>query len=194
MTQAFPLQWPAHIKRTPDYKRQWGGFQVTPDKASRELKQEVSRSGGSNLVISSNAPVRRDGLPYARHAAVTDPGVAVYYMRKGQQVCIPCDAFDEVWKNIRAIGLSIRDMRGPESRGCAAITDQAFSGFTALPNPDHVKQWWDVLGLEPNAGRSAINTAWKRLRKERHPDAPGGSTAAFQELQAAYEQGVRATA
>lgn len=194
MTEAYPLQRPDHIERTAAHRRSHGSFQVTPHQAAVELSDEVRRSGGTHMVISSNVPVRRDGLPYANHRKPDDPGVAVYYMRKGQQICIPCDAFDATWKNVRAIGLSIRDMRGPESRGCAAITDQAFSGFIALPAPDAVKQWWDVLQVPRTAHRDDVEHAWKRLRKDRHPDTPSGSTAAFQELQAAYEQGVAGTA
>src|SRR3989304_1026095 len=119
---AFPLQWPQHVLRTKSDARESGAFKVTPDRATRDLKKEVAISGGQYLVISSNAILRRDGMPYTRQGQPDDPGVAVYFIRKGQQVCIACDTFDRVWKNIRAIGLSIRDMRGPETRGCASIT------------------------------------------------------------------------
>ena len=173
MTQAYPLEWPAHIKRTPLGQRSWGRFHVTPHEATCDLVLEVERSGGSNLVISSNMPVRRDGLPYANRRDPDDPGVAVYYQRKGRQVCIPCDSYDAVWKNIRAIGLSIRDMRGPEARGCASISDQAFSGFTALPPPDAdfampaqaLRQWHEVLGVAPDCPLAVAEGAWKALSR-----------------------------
>jgi hypothetical protein len=131
MIDIFPLQWPAHVRRTPSHKRACGAFQVTPDRAVKDLVHEVRRSGGTGLVISTNRPVRRNGMPLVSSREPDDPGVAVYFTRKHQNICIPCDSFDRVWKNIRAISLSIADMRGPESRGCAAITDQAFTGFLA---------------------------------------------------------------
>lgn len=186
MIDAFPLQWPAHVQRTPPQNRAWGGFQVTPDKASKDLVAEVQRSGGTGLVISTNRPVRRDGMPMASAREPDDPGVAVYFTRKGQSICIPCDSFDRVWKNIRAIGLSIRDMRGPESRGCAAITDQAFTGFAALPAPGSIP-WWTILGVDRNATAEQINSAWKAKAREL---GAIGNEAARAELNVARDTGL----
>lgn len=186
MTDAFPLQWPAHVQRTAPQNRAWGGFQVTPDKATKDLVAEVQRSGGTGLVISSNRPVRRDGLPMQSAREPDDPGVAVYFTRKGQSICIPCDSFDRVWKNIRAIGLSIRDMRGPESRGCAAITDQAFTGFAALPAPG-AAPWWTILGVARTATADQINAAWKAKAREL---GATGNEEARTELNVARDKGL----
>lgn len=165
MTDAFPLQWPAHVRRTHPDARAFGGFQVTPETATRDLLAEIARSGGSNPIISTNRPLRRDGLPRQGAREPEDPGVAVYFTRKGQSICIPCDTFDRVWKNIRAIGLSIRDMRGPESRGCAAITDQAFTGFAALPAPGPAP-WHQVLGVSASATRAEVQAAYKARARD----------------------------
>jgi hypothetical protein len=159
---AFPLCWPHHVPRTPASKRIEGTFMVTPGKAMEELLKEVRLSGGTGLVLSTNVPLRRDGLPYANSRDPEDPGVAVYFTRKGQQVCVPCDSYDRVWKNIRAIGLSIKDMRGPEMRGCAAITDAAYTGFLALPAPTG-RPWWVVLGVSVSASVEEISEAHKGL-------------------------------
>jgi hypothetical protein len=180
---AFPLQWPAHVRRY-DGVRAFGGFQVTPDTATRELIAEVRRSGGTGLVISTNRPVRRDGLPMQGAKEPADPGVAVYFTRKGQNICIPCDTFDRVWKNIRAIGLSIKDMRGPESRGCAAITDQAFTGFAALPAPG-AAHWSTILGVPRSATSEDVQLAYKA--KARALGA-AGNDAARAELNAARDR------
>jgi len=115
-------------------------------------------------------------------------------MRKGQQVCIACDTFAKVWKNVRAIGLSIRDMRGPETRGCASITDQAFQGFTALPPPDATfaptapppRPWWDVLGVSREAPVAVVSAAYKAL-------ARSASEAELYALNAAKEAAMAAT-
>lgn len=184
MVDAFPLQWPDHVPRTPADERRFGGFQTTPGKATQDLILEVQRSGGSNLVISTNRPVRKDGFPRADAAEPSDPGVAVYFMRKGKRICIPCDSFDRVWKNIRAIGLSIRDMRGPESRGCTAITDQAFNGFAALP-PPKVRAWNEVLGIAASATKGEISEARKRIARALGADHPG-----MVEVNAAHDEGM----
>jgi hypothetical protein len=162
---AYPLCWPHHVPRTPASKRIEGTFMVTPGKATQELVKEVRLSGGTGLVLSTNVPLRRDGLPYANSRDPDDPGVAVYFTRKGSQVCIPCDSYDRVWKNIRAIGLSIKDMRGPEMRGCATITDAAYTGFLALPAPTG-HPWWAVLGVSVSASAEEISEARKRLVRD----------------------------
>jgi hypothetical protein len=183
MTDAFPLQWPAHVMRTESQYRSWGSFQVTPETATKDLLEEIRRSGGTNPVISTNRPTRRDGLPMQSAREPDDPGVAVYFTRKGKSICIPCDNFDRVWKNIRAIGLSIKDMRGPESRGCAAITDQAFTGFMALPAPDAGEPWWIVLGVDRSATPDTIQAAYKALAR-----ANAGNDAAMQRINVARDQ------
>jgi len=188
MTLAYPLQWPPHIQRTNHFDQKWGAFQVSPSTAIIDLLNEIERSGGINPVISTNMGARKNGLPYISGIQPDDCGVAVYFTRKGQQICIPCDTYDKVWKNIRAIGLSIKDMRGPEKRGCAEITNQAFSGFTALPPPDQMsvittpvaKQWWEILNVNQDTPIAVCETAWKALVRNNG----GGSV----ELNAAIEQ------
>lgn len=184
MIDAFPLQWPVHVPRTPAAKRVWGSFQVTPERATTDLLHEVRRSGGRGLVISTNRPLRRDGLPMQSAREPDDPGVAVYFARKGQNICIPCDTFDKVWKNIRAISLSIADMRGPESRGCAAITDQAFTGFLALPAPTG-RKWFEVLGVHSGATADEISAARKSLARFHGQDGDR-----MQEINAAHDEGM----
>lgn len=185
MIDASPLQWPAHVQRTPPWNRAGGSFQVTPDIAVRNLVAEVQRSGGTGLVISTNRPTRRDGMPMASAREPDDPGVAVYFTRKGQSICIPCDSFDRVWKNIRAIGLSIRDMRGPESRGCAAITDQAFTGFAALPAPGSIP-WFAILGLSATATEHEVTAARRRFARLYGADDPR-----MAEINAAHDEGMK---
>jgi hypothetical protein len=190
MIDAFPLQWPHHVPRTDPARRIGGSFMVTPGKAMEELVKEVRLSGGTGLILSSNIPLRRDGLPYANAREPADPGVAAYFTRKGQQVCIPCDTYDRHWKNIRAIGLSIKDMRGPEMRGCAAITDAAYTGFLALPAPGAAPQarnWWEVLGIPRHTSELVIDAVWKRLMR----DLPTiGSDAQRQALNIARDEGL----
>jgi hypothetical protein len=187
---AFPLQWPHHVPRTPPERRVAGSFMVTPGKAMEELVKEVRLSAGRDLILSSNVPLRRDGLPYANTREPADPGVAAYFVRKGQQVCIPCDTYDRHWKNIRAIGLSIKDMRGPEMRGCAAITDAAYTGFLALPAPGVAQQargWWEVLGIPRHTSELVIDAVWKRLMR----DLPAiGSDVQRQALNIARDEGL----
>jgi hypothetical protein len=185
MTEAYPLQWPAGWPRTPPHERKHAPFRVTPGKAIQKTQWEVERLGGKLAVISSNVPLRRDGLPYAKTERVTDPGAAVYFMRNGKQVSFACDQYADPFDNIRAIGKTIEAMRGIERWGASDMLDRAFSGFEALPAPE---QWWQVLGLSANATPAEVDAAYRRLAREAHPDT-GGSDAAMARLNAARDQG-----
>lgn len=46
---------------------------------------------------------------------------------------------------------------------------------------------WDVLGLPENAPFSDVKKAYFRRARTTHPDAVGGRTEAFREVQAAYD-------
>ena len=109
------------------------------------LIDELCRLGCDhwNVIISSNMPVKRDGLPYANRKDPEDPGVAVYFKLNREEKCFPCDRWDRVADNIHAIGLSIAALRGLDRWGAEHMVDAAFRGFKALPAGP---QWFQVLG------------------------------------------------
>lgn len=189
MTEAYPLQWPAHVKRRPAHRREHSRFDVTPDIARRALRNEAERMG-SHVVISTNVELRRDGEPYASRKAPEDTGVAVYFMRKGGSVCIACDKYVHVWENMRGIQKTIEAMRGIERWGSSDLLDQAFRGFTALPSPDAMvtppatKGWWEILGVSSDASGDDVRAAYKTRAREF-----GGATV---ELNQAKQDGLRA--
>lgn len=204
MTQAYPLQWPQGRARRQPHDRKRAKFsskahngrysyqrELTINEANDRLQGELDRIGARYPTLSSNLELRLDGQPRSGQREPDDPGVCVYFDLDGKPVAMPCDRYDRTADNIAGIAAHIEATRAIERHGVATVSEM-FSGFMALPSPDAVQQWWGVLGLESRATRSEIEAAWKRLRKERHPDTPGGSTKAFQELQAAYEQGLRA--
>lgn len=179
MTQAYPLQWPPHIKRTSKHKQINSRFDISPDRARRMLREE-SEKMGRYVVISTNVELRRDGEPYANRKPPSDTGVAVYFKRKGQQVCLSCDQYIHVWENMRAIGKTLEAMRGIERWGTSELLDQAFSGFTAIPPPDQMStivteaptNWWDILGVSQQTTLTVAEAAWKALCRNNG----GGST------------------
>lgn len=75
--EAYPLCWPAGYKRTSP--RIQSRFKTTMDAAQRFLRAEVIRLGGSDLIISTNIPVRNDGGLYAdwMRKKIDDTGVAI---------------------------------------------------------------------------------------------------------------------
>jgi hypothetical protein len=78
------MHWPAHVARVK--VRHGSKFKITHSAAFENLQTEASRFGATGLIVSSNAPLRKtDGTPYreALTERVDDPGVALYFRRKG---------------------------------------------------------------------------------------------------------------
>lgn len=168
-TEAYPLTWPLGRPRTrwPEHSN----FDVTLGRAIQDVRDEVSRLGGRNLIISSNMPTRRDGLPYANASQPADRGVAVYFKYKEKPMCFACDRWHRVEDNMRAISKTIDALRGISRWGTGDMIQQAFTGFVALPAPT---AWWQTLGLTgPHVSRDEIDSAHRRLIMEHHPDRGG---------------------
>ncbi len=188
MADAFPLQWPATWPRTkyPERSR----FRVTPGQARDEMLDQLSMLGATNIVISTNIELRRDGLPTAKAMRSTpeDPGVAVYFDYGGAQRCIPCDRWDTIPDNMRAIGLTVGALRGLDRWGAKHMVDAAFTGFAALPaGGTSGEDPYAVLGVHPDASWAEVQAAYRQLAKQNHPDA-GGSVEAFLRIKRAFEQ------
>ena len=183
-TEAYPLTWPINRPRTvrPQYSR----FDVTLGKAIKEVTEEVRRLGGTGLVISSNLPMRRDGLPLANASQPKDRGVAVYFTYKKRPMCFACDRWVCIEENMRAIAKTIDALRGIERWGSGQMVEQAFTGFVALPAPE---QPWQTLGLATSRPtRDQIDEAHRRLASQHHPDRPSGNSQAMARINAARDE------
>lgn len=186
MTEAYPLQWPAGRPRTPPHRREDSRFDVSREKARQELGWECERMGGRYIVISTDIPLRRDGCPYASAKEPDDPGVAVYFQRKGETVCFSCDRYRRVWENMRAISKTIEAMRGIDRWGAHEVLDQMFRGFVSLPAPESGQSaWWQVLGVTRDADAETVREAYKRLAREA---AQAGDEALLQKINVARDQ------
>lgn len=187
MSEAFPLHWPEGRKRTVPYRRQRSRFKTGFGMAVRTVIAELGRLGAKNSVVSTNVPVRRDGLPLASAKRVDDPGVAVYFRYKDHPMVFACDRWDRAEDNIWAVAKTIEALRGIERWGSGDMTDTAFSGFQALPPPGSTSKrpWRKVLMLnELNNLIVGAEAAYRALARERHPDC-GGSADQMAELNAA---------
>lgn len=187
MTTAYPLAWPEGWPRTKS--RRPAAFKVSLEKAVEELEWEVERLGARYPVLSTNVPRRMDGSISLRGIPDNgDPGVAVYFERKGRQQVFACDKWQTVKDNIRAIHRTIEALRGIDRWGASEMMERAFSAFEALPPPHSP---WETLGIPPGSGRDAIERAFRAKAMKAHPDQ-GGSTAAMAELNRAREDALRA--
>jgi hypothetical protein len=182
--EAYPLTWPANRPRTkwPDPSR----FRTSLGIAIKEVQAEVDRLGGHSLIISSNLPLKRDGLPYASASQPADRGVAVYFTYKKKPMCFACDRWNKVEENMWAIAKTIDALRGIERWGSGQMVEQAFTGFVALPAPE---QPWQTLGLNTSTpSREQIDEAHRRLAAQHHPDRPGGNTNEMVRIKAARDE------
>ncbi len=182
---AYPLCWPAGRPRTKYPER--ARFDTTQDSAQRNLLWELERLGAKDVVISTNIPLRRDGLPYANYRTPHDQGVAVYFTYKGQQVCFACDRWDKIGDNMQAIRKTIEALRGIARWGTGDMMQAAFTGFTALP-PPITNDWRTMLGLGGAATLEEAERAYRERAKADHPDMPGGSAAKMAALNAAIAE------
>lgn len=216
--QKYPLAWPVGWRRTAPASRTRAQFKkatryedlgngagqryipgrsLTMSESTMRALGELRRTGvqDGDHVISTNVVLRLDGLPRSDQRTPADPGVAVYWedRRAGARRCMAIDIYDRVEDNLAAIAATLEAMRAIERHGGAAILDRAFTGFTALPPPMAAgKPWREVFGYPPGhkVTRLELDGAYRTARSDAHPDK-GGTSEAFQGVQAAYEQAAR---
>lgn len=181
MTEAYPLQWPPNWRRTESFRRKKAAFHCTFGAVVQSVLNEIKLLGGKNPVISSNIPLRRDGLPYANQRQPEDVGVAVYFQLKGKSQCVPCDTWNKVEDNLRAIEKTISALRGIERWGAKDMVDAAFQGFQQLAYTPPVR-YFDGF-----SSKATAKDKYREHCKKLHPDL-GGKQEEFQEMQRQYDE------
>lgn len=218
--EAYPLAWPAGWPRTAPGKRTSHKFHRTEwrsssmpggsghrakadmtinegiDRVLRELRRLKGRI--SNIVISSDLELRRDGLPRSGQRMPSDPGVSVYWTKDGEAQCMAIDIYDRAEGNLAAVAASIEAMRAIERHGGATVMNRAFQGFKALPATTlptmTSSSAADILSrrsgdlyladtLLESSGKS--KEAFQVAKSRSHPDRNGGDRTAWDEVEAA---------
>lgn len=190
--KAFPLQWPQGFPR---WTRGRGNssFRTDFEGALRNVRKSLeafAKDSGKAIaapVLSSN--IDFNPLTEGRETRPADPGVAVWFTWDGLQVCIAVDRYAKPAENLQAIHHIIEARRTELRHGTLALVRATFTGFKALPAPEG-KHWTDILQVTRNSSRDAIESNFKRLAKDRHPDA-GGSADAMAELNHARENALK---
>jgi hypothetical protein len=185
---AYPLCWPSSYPRTAHTKR--APYRASFATARDDLLKELRLLGAEQVVLSSNVPLRQDGIPYAGMAQPRDKGVAVYFRKNGSSVSLVCDRWERVEDNIRAIGLTVFAIRGLERWGCSQMLERVFQGFAALPAPESDQLWHQIIGVDPHASIDEIESAYRQKMRHQHPDV-GGSVVVAQKLNAAIQEARR---
>lgn len=210
--QAYPLHWPDGWPRAKSWQRKTAQFGTTEQKhgeaggswkskadltmqeAMKRLRYELERMGVNvtdDMIVSTNLRLNLAGLPRGDQGEPGDPGVAVYWQKKGGNMRVMAiDAYTRVRDNVAAIAKTLEAMRAIERHGGAQVLERAFAGFAALPPP---RSCWDVLGIAPGSSAGAIQAAFIAKAKTAHPDA-GGSDAAMAELNRARADALKGAA
>ena len=193
MTQEtrYPLTWPRGVKRTPPSAQiqQHTWERADFNKVLWRLDRELTLLGAADYILSTNQPVRNDGLPYAQERRISDAGVALWFTLNGKKICLPCDKWVTIKQNTRAIAMHIEAIRGQERWG-VGTTEQAFAGYAALPaTAGEGRPWRQVLEITENKVTvDVIEIHYRRLAKEFHPDVPGGDATKMAQLNRAREE------
>lgn len=204
----YPLTWPAGWRRTKasirtrarfgSVERQHSTEGTDPQPALRR-RREITVAGGAErivdalrllsvprdeVIVSTNLHLRLDGLPRSGQGEPSDPGVAVYWKKRGAPVykVMAVDRYDRVAGNLAAVAATLEAMRAIDRHGGAEILDRAFTGFIALPAP---KDWREILGVSDGMTLPQVKIQYRKLAQLRHPDN-GGTPAAMSELNAAW--------
>ncbi len=185
----YPLTWPPGKPRCAS--RRDADFKVDFGRARDECLHSLVLLGARNVILSTNVPLRQDGIPYANMAEPHDPGVALYFDRRVggtnelRAFAFACDTYRKVRWNLRAIGATIEGLRAMQRHGAGSMLEQAFTGFAALPEAGASRPWWEVLGVPSSASPEAIRLAHRELALLHHPDR-GGDVARMVEINRAY--------
>lgn len=169
MIENYPLYWPENWPRTPKWKRQSSLFRKTTGVVRDFLENEIWRLGGNNLIVSTNMPTRLDGRFYASAKDPDDTGVAVYFTYKKKTMCFACDKHPTVRENLHAIAMTINALRGIERWGASDMMERAFRGFAALP----AGGWRLILGVDPGVSLDQVESRFRELAHQFHPDKGG---------------------
>jgi len=201
---AYPCYWPEDWPRTDKYKRRSSSYQVTFARARDGISRRLRLMNACEIVISTNIPLRHDGLPLAGMSEPADPSVAVYWAERdewkdGHQQyryrVIACDHWRRVDENMRAANLAIDALHALKRTGATQVIEKAFTGFTALPASTdgarrrpwrEVFEWPDGWRITPEN----IHGRYNHLARLRHPDA-GGTHDGMVELNLARELALR---
>jgi len=132
-------------------------------------------------------------------------GVKVTFDRAGKRYVRECSKYENSLDNLRVIGLQIEYLyRALEVYAEDIIEssfdiefDRIFNGFLATPDDtalllgDGKDPWFKILGVQADATREDIRSAFRALSMVHHPDV-GGKEEDFKRLNEAFKEGMKA--
>jgi hypothetical protein len=155
-------QWPVTTERTVATDRRRSRFESSLDNTVSLLDSELRMIGAQRATIEIDIEpkaLRSLSVP-AKGYRADDPAVVLRYVDEhGVEITMPCDTFFTWQENLRAIALTVRNLRKCEDYG-AVRRGQQFRGFAALPAVTTT-----ALSYE-QAAKTALRLAGKRETAE----------------------------
>ena len=190
------IEWPPGFERTdPSARRKYhGGFEVSRTEAFDSILDELEKMDAYNVDVQTNAPhtAAKSHQPY-KDRDPDDPAVVVYFERDGERYAVPCDRWDNLRDNARAIAKYLDAKRAIERYGVSTVDTEMST--QALPSGDEDvivaddgtrKAPHEVLGVAEDAPDAVVRGAARSLKGDAHPDN-GGSREQFQRVQNAEQ-------
>jgi hypothetical protein len=118
------INWPDGFDRTPQEERipYPGGFEVSRPRAFNSILDELEQMGATDIDIQTCAPHSVKALHRPREdSEPDDPTVVVYFERDSKDYCAPCDKWDNLRDNARAIARYLNVKRAIERYGVATV-------------------------------------------------------------------------
>lgn len=174
----------------PDARKRYvfsAGWDSTLQLLERELDMLSCRQGVLELGYREQ-DLRLDGFPRA-NAIMSTPAVAIAFESKHGPLRYATDRFVDWQDNLRAIALGLEALRKVDRYGISEHGEQ-YTGWRAIANTAEDPRavlTRHAFGSQPVGTIDGMTNEdlYKLALKRVHPDQPGGTTDAFQQVQEA---------
>lgn len=174
-------------KRAP-FKAKWA---TTVVGLARELKALRAKSINLHIAVPEHRIVQDGTRPHA-DARADHPGVVLAFDSKHGPLHYSVDTFTHWQDNVRAIVLTLENLRAIERYGTVK-QNQQYRGFRALPDHgaepamtvEQAARWFvgQQCGISAPASLiespDCVREAYRVLAQRMHPDKPGGNQQLF---------------
>lgn len=193
-------QWPG--TPTPSWKRRKSQFKALWSQTLDLLERELYHLNAQNILIDGYfgySDIRNDGWPKSK-ARPSQPGIVLSFGTKRGRITMPCDTYTEWEANLRAIALTLENLRAVERYGVTTERQEQYTGWLKLPAAsadDEATACAQMLVKYSGftitdaslvlSDQSEFERAWKSAARRTHPDT-GGSSEDFKQVIAARDQ------
>ncbi len=189
-------KWPGEATRG----RKAAQFRAKYSQTLDLLEEELRKIQGKDITVQAFftlSQIRNDGWPYSA-ARPSAPGVILSFRTKDGSLSFPCDRYQTVDDNLRAIALSLQALRAVDRYGVTKRAEQ-YAGWKRIeapkPNGFDSKEAAAAFIIteadSANLPRSIIADAalrssiYRQAARRLHPDSPTGDHDLFIKLQQA---------